>query len=46
MDVVKEVLDTYKKYKPITVDKHLDCHIDVGMMLIKDPNDLDANDMK
>lgn len=50
MDIVKEVLEKQQreleKYKPITVDKHLECRIDVGMMLITDPNDLDENELK
>ncbi|KAM7356023.1 ribosome biogenesis regulatory protein homolog [Cochliomyia hominivorax] len=49
MDIVKEVLEKQQKelekYKPITVDKHLECRIDVGMMLITDPNDLDENEL-
>ncbi|XP_037810100.1 ribosome biogenesis regulatory protein homolog [Lucilia sericata] len=50
MDIVKEVLEKQQKelekYKPITVDKHLECRIDVGMMLITDPNDLEENELK
>lgn len=45
MDVVKAVLEKHQKeldkYKPITVEKHLECRIDVGTLLITDPNDLD-----
>lgn len=50
MDIVKEVLEKQQreleKYKPITVEKHLDCELDVGMMLLSDPNDLDESEMK
>lgn len=50
MDIVKEVLEKQRreleKYKPITVEKHLDCELDVGMMLITDPNDLEDNELK
>ncbi|TMW49207.1 hypothetical protein DOY81_005722 [Sarcophaga bullata] len=50
MDIVKEVLEKQQKelekYKPIIVDKHLECRIDVGMMLITDPNDLEENELK
>uniref|UniRef100_A0A1A9WFD9 Ribosome biogenesis regulatory protein n=1 Tax=Glossina brevipalpis TaxID=37001 RepID=A0A1A9WFD9_9MUSC len=50
MDVVKEVLEKHQrdleKYKPITVEKHLECRIDVGMMLISDPNDLEEKELK
>ncbi|EDV97469.1 ribosome biogenesis regulatory protein homolog [Drosophila grimshawi] len=45
MDVVKAVLEKHQKeldkYKPITVEKHLECRIDVGTLLITDPNDLE-----
>lgn len=50
MDVVKEILEKHQKdlekYKPITVEKHLECRIDVGMMLISDPNDLKERELK
>lgn len=50
MDIVKEVLEKQQreleKYKPITVEKHLECELDVGTMLITDPNDLDEHAMK
>lgn len=46
MDIVKEVLEkqqrALEKYKPITVDKHLEVHLDVGSLLCTDPNDLKA----
>lgn len=45
MEVVREVLEKQQreleKYKSIEVEKHLECRIDVGMMLCSDPNDLD-----
>lgn len=50
MEVVKEILEKQQKdlekYKPITVEKHLDCRIDVGTLLITDPNDLDEELIK
>lgn len=50
MEVVKEILEKQQrdleKYKPIHVDKHLECRIDVGMMLCSDPNDLDEELLK
>ncbi|KAL9902727.1 ribosome biogenesis regulatory protein homolog [Glossina fuscipes fuscipes] len=50
MDVVKEILEKHQKdlekYKPITVEKHLECRVDVGMMLISDPNDLNEQELK
>lgn len=46
MEVVKEVLEKHQKelgkYRSIDVEKHLECRVDVGMMLLSDPNDLDA----
>lgn len=50
MDVVKEVLAKHQKeldkYKPITVDKHLECRLDVGTLLITDPNDFDDLELR
>lgn len=50
MDVVKEVLAKHQKeldkYKPITVDKHLECRLDVGTLLITDPNDFDDRELR
>lgn len=45
MDIVQEVLQKQKKelekYKPITVEKHLEVNIDVGHLLVTDPNYFD-----
>ncbi|XP_033159834.1 ribosome biogenesis regulatory protein homolog [Drosophila mauritiana] len=50
MDVVKEVLAKHQKeldkYKPITVEKHLECRLDVGSLLITDPNDFDDRELR
>lgn len=50
MDIVREVLEKQQreldKYKPITVEKHLEVRLDVGMMLCSDPNDLEEDEMK
>lgn len=50
MDIVRKVLETQQKelatYKPIEVEKRLDCNIDIGHLLLKDPNDLDEQEMK
>lgn len=50
MDIVKEVLEKQQrdleKYKPITVEKHLEVRNDIGMMLCSDPNDLDVEQLK
>ncbi|XP_037721935.1 ribosome biogenesis regulatory protein homolog [Drosophila subpulchrella] len=50
MDVVKEVLAKHQKeldkYKPITVEKHLECRLDVGTLLITDPNDFDDRELR
>lgn len=50
MDIVKEVLEKQQreldKYKPITVEKHLEVRLDVGTMLCSDPNDLDEEEFK
>ncbi|KPJ08297.1 Ribosome biogenesis regulatory protein-like [Papilio machaon] len=45
MDIVNEILEREQKkaekYKPITVEKHLDVEFDVGTLLASDTNDLD-----
>lgn len=50
MDIVKEVLQqqqqNLQKYKPITVEKALEPTIDVGHMLVSDPNYYDEEQMK
>lgn len=44
MDIVNEILDREQKkaekYKPITVEKHLDVEFDIGTLLASDTNDL------
>lgn len=50
MDIVKEVLEQQQqnllKYKPITVEKPLEPTIDVGHLLVTDPNYFDDEQMK
>jgi regulator of ribosome biosynthesis len=50
MDVVKEVLDKQakeaEKYKSINVTKHEEVKIDVGRMMISDPNNFEENELK
>nr|XP_014092699.1 ribosome biogenesis regulatory protein homolog [Bactrocera oleae] len=50
MDIVKEVLEKQQRdlerYKPITVDKHLEVRLDVGSLLCTDPNDLEDSQLK
>uniref|UniRef100_A0A8D8C572 Ribosome biogenesis regulatory protein n=1 Tax=Culex pipiens TaxID=7175 RepID=A0A8D8C572_CULPI len=45
MDIVQEVLQKQKKdlekYKPITVEKHLEVTVDVGHLMATDPNYFD-----
>ncbi|CAG9584572.1 unnamed protein product [Danaus chrysippus] len=46
MDIVNEILEKEQKkaekYKPITVEKHLDVEYDLGTLLVYDTNDLDS----
>lgn len=50
MDIVKEVLDKQakeaEKYKTIEVKKHEEVRIDLGRMLLSDPNALDENELR
>lgn len=50
MDIVQEVLQKQRKdlekYKPITVEKHLEATVDVGHLMITDPNYFDDDLMK
>lgn len=50
MDIVNEILEREQKkaekYKPITVEKHLDLDIDLGTLLASDTNDLEAKLLK
>lgn len=49
MDIVNEILEREQKkaekYKPITVDKHLELDLDIGTLLASDPNDLDLKSL-
>lgn len=44
MDIVKDVLERTKseteKFKPITVEKHLEVEFDLGCLLVIDKNEL------
>ncbi|CAH0579211.1 unnamed protein product [Chrysodeixis includens] len=46
MDIVNEILEKEQKkaekYKPITVEKHLELELDIGTLLASDTNDLDT----
>lgn len=46
MDIVNEILQRAakeaEKFKPITVEKHLDLEIDVGNLLAFDVNEVDV----
>ncbi|XP_055608465.1 ribosome biogenesis regulatory protein homolog [Uranotaenia lowii] len=50
MDIVKEVLDKQRKdlekYKPITVEKHLEVATDLGHLMVTDPNYFDDEKFK
>jgi hypothetical protein len=50
MDIVKEVLEKQakeqEKYKSINVAKHEEVKIDLGHLLISDPNSFDENELK
>jgi regulator of ribosome biosynthesis len=50
MDIVKEVLEKQKKdlekYKPTTVEKHLEVNLDVGHLMCSDPNYFDEEKFK
>ena len=50
MNIVKEVLDKQakeaEKYKSINVTKHEEVKIDLGHLLISDPNNLDENELR
>ncbi|KAI5651697.1 ribosome biogenesis regulatory protein (RRS1) domain-containing protein [Phthorimaea operculella] len=49
MDIVNEILEREQKkaekYKPITVEKHLELEFDVGTLLAFDTNDLDSKSL-
>ncbi|XP_034830528.1 ribosome biogenesis regulatory protein homolog [Maniola hyperantus] len=50
MDIVNEILEREQKkaekYKPITVEKHLELDIDIGTLLVADTNDLDVKSLR
>lgn len=50
MDIVKSVLDKQKKelekYKPIVVEKHLEVGIDIGHLMVTDPNYFDDEKLR
>lgn len=50
MDIVNEILEREQKkadkYKPITVEKHLELEFDLGSLLASDTNDLDIKTLK
>lgn len=50
MEIVQEILEKQQKqltkYKSIVIEKHLDCNIDVGRLLLKDPNEIDEQKIK
>lgn len=50
MDIVENVLQKSakdaEKYKPITVEKHLELEYDLGNLLATDNNDLDQKELK
>ncbi|XP_049868825.1 ribosome biogenesis regulatory protein homolog [Pectinophora gossypiella] len=50
MDIVNEILEREQKkaekYKPITVEKHLELEFDIGSLLASDTNDLESKLLK
>lgn len=50
MDIVQQVLEKQakeaEKYKPINVTKHEEVKIDIGHLLVSDPNNFDENELK
>lgn len=50
MDIVNQILEREQKkaekYKPITVEKHLELEFDVGTLLAFDSNDLDTKSLR
>ncbi|XP_055535041.1 ribosome biogenesis regulatory protein homolog [Wyeomyia smithii] len=50
MDIVKEVLEKQKKdlekFKPVTVEKHLEVGIDIGHLMVTDPNYFDDDQFR
>lgn len=50
MDIVKEVLEKQareaEKYRTIDVTKHEEVKVDIGHLLISDPNNFDESEFK
>ncbi|KAL4709902.1 hypothetical protein ACJJTC_003865 [Scirpophaga incertulas] len=50
MDIVNKILEQEQKkaekYKPITVEKHLDVDYDLGTLMVFDSNDLDKKSIR
>jgi hypothetical protein len=50
MDIVKEVLEKQakelEKYKTINVQKHEEVKIDLGHLMVSDPNSFDESELK
>lgn len=50
MDIVQQVLEKQakeaEKYKSINVTKHEEVKIDIGHLLVSDPNNFDENELK
>lgn len=50
MDIVKKVLEKQakeaEKYKTINVTKHEDTKVDLGHLLVSDPNNFDESELK
>lgn len=50
MNIVKEVLEReqkdLEKFKTIQVEKHIECRLDLGMLMCSDPNELDEKRLK
>lgn len=50
MDIVKEVLEKQareaEKYRTINVTKHEEVKVDIGHLLISDPNNFDESEFK
>jgi hypothetical protein len=50
MDIVKQVLEKQakdaEKYKTINVTKHEEVKVDLGHLLVSDPNSFDENELK
>jgi len=49
MDIVKRILnkcdEDSKKFKTISVEKHLECKTDIGLLLLSDPNEINDSQL-